>query len=158
MTNEEYMSLANDYATLNKENNYKHGGPFGAIITDDKGNIIAKAKNEVLKNIDPTAHAEINAIRMATQKLKTIDLHNCTLYTSCYPCPMCLGAIMWANIKTVYYGNTMFDAELIGFKDKMIYEFLENNKSEKLSLEQINRDITIKSFDEFTNNKEKIMY
>ena len=88
----------------------KEGGPFGAIIVDKEGNIISNGNNKVIKNTDPTAHAEIIAIREACKKLKTYDLSEYILYTSCEPCPMCLSAIIWANIKQVYYGCTKKDA------------------------------------------------
>jgi len=95
--------------------------PFGAIIVKD-GVIISRAHNTVVKDSDPTAHAEINAIRLACKKLKTFDLSDCILYTSCEPCPMCLSAIKWSNIKTVYYAATQLDADKIGFRDKKMYD------------------------------------
>ena len=92
------------------------GGPFVAVVV--KGNkVVARAHNTVLKTNDPTAHAEINAIRKATKKLKRFDLSDCVLYTSCEPCPMCFGAIAWSKIKVVYYGCTRKDADAIGFSD-----------------------------------------
>ena len=100
------------------------GGPFGAIITDNKGNIISIKHNTVLKDNDPTAHAEVNAIREACKILNTHDLSDCTIYSSCEPCPMCLSAIIWSNIKKVYYSSTRTDAENIGFRDEAIYEYL----------------------------------
>ena len=103
------------------------GGPFGAVITDKSGNIIAKGHNMVLKNTDPTSHAEIVAIRKACNKLNTIDLSNYILYTTCEPCPMCLSAIIWSNIKEVYYACTKKDADDIGFRDNDIYEFIKGN-------------------------------
>lgn len=103
----------------------KEGGPFGAVITDKNGKVIAKAHNEVLKKNDPTAHAEIEAIRTACQILNTKDLSGCTIYSTCEPCPMCLSAIIWANIDTVYYGSNRQDAKQAGFKDEDIYQYLE---------------------------------
>ena len=103
------------------------GGPFGAVITDKDGYVIATGHNEVLKTKDPTAHAEINAIRKACQNLNTKDLSNCIIYSTCEPCPMCLSAIIWSNIKVIYYGSTRKDASQIGFKDDDIYEFLKGN-------------------------------
>lgn len=100
------------------------GGPFGAVITDNKGNIISIKHNTVLKDNDPTAHAEVNAIREACKILNTHDLSDCTIYSSCEPCPMCLSAIIWSNIKKVYYSSTRTDAENIGFRDEAIYEYL----------------------------------
>ena len=100
------------------------GGPFGAVITDNKGNIISIKHNTFLKDNDPTAHAEVNAIREACKILNTHDLSDCTIYSSCEPCPMCLSAIIWSNIKKVYYSSTRTDAENIGFRDEAIYEYL----------------------------------
>lgn len=97
------------------------GGPFGAVIVkDDK--VIAKAHNVVLKNNDPTCHGEMMAIRKACKKLGTYDLTGCEIYTTGYPCPMCMCAIQWANIKDVYYGCNIIDTEEIGFRDKQFYE------------------------------------
>lgn len=146
-----YMQQANSEAEKNRTNNFIDGGPFGAVIVkDDK--IIAKAHNTVLKDHDSTAHAEINAIRKASQSLKTHDLTGCILYTSCYPCPMCLSATIWANIDTIYYGNTKEDAANIGFRDDYIYKILEN-PSKNIKLIQTNREETIKVFEEFQKNK-----
>ena len=117
--------------------NENAGGPFGAVITDEAGNVVATGHNTVLKTNDPTAHAEINAIREACQKLNTKDLSNCTISSTCEPCPMCLSAIIWANIKTIYYGSTRKDASKIGFKDNDIYEFLKGN-NELLKKVEIN--------------------
>lgn len=120
------------------------GGPFGAVIVkEDK--IVGRGKNKVLKENDPTSHAEVNAIKDACKNLNTHDLSNCILYTTCYPCPMCLGAIIWSNIKEVYYGNTASDADAIGFKDDKIYEFIKGN-NKIIDLKQIDRDKTIEAF------------
>ena len=100
------------------------GGPFGAVITDNKVNIISIKHNTVLKDNDPTAHAEVNAMREACKILNTHDLSDCTIYSSCEPCPMCLSAIIWSNIKKVYYSSTRTDAENIGFRNEAIYEYL----------------------------------
>ena len=97
-----YMEIAKNKSIQGFKN--KEGGPFGAVIIDKEGNIIAEGNNRVLCSNDPTAHAEVVAIRTACEKLKTYDLSDYILYTSCEPCPMCLSAIIWANIKTVYYG------------------------------------------------------
>ena len=130
----------------------KEGGPFGAVITDKEGNIIACDNNKVILNNDPTAHAEVIAIRNACQKLNTYDLSNCIMYTTCEPCPMCLGAIIWSNIKTVYYGCDKVDANNIGFRDDMIYEYLNNRELKLLDMHQINREECMKVFEEYTNN------
>lgn len=100
------------------------GGPFGAVVVKDR-KVIAKSANKVTSTNDPTAHAEVATIRLACKKLKTFDLSGCTLYTSCEPCPMCLAAIYWARIDTIYYGNTKVDAAAIGFNDKFIYDELD---------------------------------
>ena len=105
--------------------NQNAGGPFGAIITDENGNVVATGHNTVLKSKDPTAHAEINAIREACKKLNTIDLSEYTLISTCEPCPMCLSAIIWSNIKRVYFGANRHDAKKVGFKDNAIYEYLK---------------------------------
>ena len=141
------MNLAIDEAR--KTMNEKLGGPFGAVIVKDN-EVIAVASNTVLGSHDPTAHAEINAIRKASQILGTHDLTGCTLYATGYPCPMCLSAIIWANIKEVYYGTNLEDAEKIGFRDDFIYNFLKNgNKGEVLELKNINREECLKLFDEY---------
>lgn len=101
------------------------GGPFGAVIVRNN-EIIASAHNQVLTTNDPTAHAEINAIRKASETLQTHDLSDCILYTSCYPCPMCMGAIFWARIPTVYYASSMDDAAEGGFDDRVFYTMIRN--------------------------------
>jgi len=100
------------------------GGPFGAVVVKD-GEIVAGSANSVTVDNDPTAHAEVNAIRKAAKILGTYDLEGCEIYTSCEPCPMCFGAIYWAHINTIYYGNTKKDAKSVGFDDAFIYEELE---------------------------------
>ena len=128
-----WMKIAYNEATKGMLAN--DGGPFGAvIIKDDK--IIASAHNQVLKSKDPTAHAEINVIREASRVLDSFDLSDCVLYTTCEPCPMCLGAIFWARIKTVYYGATKEDAASGGFDDSRFYEMLETKNSD-VELRQI---------------------
>lgn len=127
----------------------KKGGPFGAVIVDKNGKIISSGSNEVLKNNDPTAHAEVVAIRSACEKLNTYDLSECTLYTTCEPCPMCLSAIIWANIKEVYYGCTKTDAEEIGFRDSMIYDYLKEKDESIIKLKQIDREECIRVFKKY---------
>ena len=109
------------------------GGPFGAVIVDKSGNVISWGHNEVLTSHDPTNHAEVVAIRKACLKLKTHDLSDCIIYSSCEPCPMCLSAIIWSNIKVMYFGATRYDAAAAGFRDDVIYRYLngENNILEK---------------------------
>ena len=150
-----YMEIANDLAKENLKTN--DGGPFGAcIVKDDK--IIGKGNNKVLKNNDPTAHAEINAIRDACKNINSYDLSGAIIYTSCYPCPMCLSAIIWANIDKVYYANTKEDADRIGFRDEFIYDYIKGNNNDVLKLECIDREETIKVFDEFMNKEDKTIY
>ena len=126
------------------------GGPFGSVIVKD-GHIVGRGHNEVLKNNDPTCHGEMQAIRDACRNLGTYDLSGCDLYTSAQPCPMCLGAIIWANIKNVYYGNSAHDAEEIGFRDDYIYRFIEGKcqDGDVMTLTQMSRDETIKTFEEY---------
>ena len=143
----EYMKMAREQAEKGMKSN--EGGPFGAVITDKDGNIISVANNQVLKNNDPTAHAEVQAIREACKKLNTHDLSGYILYTSCEPCPMCLSAIIWANIKEVYYACTRKDAGEIGFRDDAIYEFLETNNKSLLDEKQIDREYCIHLFNEY---------
>lgn len=145
-----YMELAKKAAYNGTKNG--EGGPFGAVIVDKQGNIIAQASNQVIKNNDPTAHAEIQAIRMASKKLGTYDLKDLILYTSCEPCPMCLSAIIWSNIKEVYYACTREDAGKIGFRDDIIYEYLKGKKVNLLNIKQIDRDECRQIFDEYENN------
>ena len=115
---------------LANESVERGGGPFGAVIVKD-GEIVAGSSNSVTIDNDPTAHAEVNTIREACRKLRTFDLSGCTIYTSCEPCPMCLGAIYWARIGKIFYGNTRKDARDIQFADDFIYEELERQLSER---------------------------
>lgn len=149
----EYMNNALEEAFFGIEQN--HGGPFGAIIVDKEGKIITRGHNMVLSSNDPTAHAEIIAIRNASKKLNTYDLSNCTLYTSCEPCPMCLSAIIWANIKEVYYGCTKEDAENIGFRDNIIYDYLKK-KNKLLDIKQIDREECIKVFEKYKEESKTV--
>ena len=156
----EYMELAIDLSDDNFDKNY--GGPFGACIVKD-GKIIGKGINRVIKNNDPTAHAEIVAIRDACKNIESHDLSGCEIYTSCYPCPMCLSAIIWANIKKVYYANTKEDAANIGFRDDYIYDYIEklaNNIQDKkvLNLKSMDRENAIKVFERYQEDKDKITY
>jgi tRNA(Arg) A34 adenosine deaminase TadA len=156
----EAMVFANELAKQNLMTN--NGGPFGAVVIKD-GKIIGVGNNRVIGNNDPTAHAEVMAIRDACKNLNTYDLSGCIMVTSCYPCPMCLSAIIWSNIKQVYYGNTKEDAADIGFRDDFIYKFLDKlNNSEKddevLVLYPCNRIVTMESFLEFKNKEDKTIY
>lgn len=146
----EFMNEANIESLKNLSKDFREGGPFGAVVVKDN-EIIGRGHNQVIKNNDPTAHAEVLAIRDACKNINSYNLEGCTLYTSCYPCPMCLSATIWSNIKDIYYGNTREDAEDIGFRDDYIYDFIENkctdNKIAKLN--QMQRDKTIEVFYEF---------
>ena len=117
----------------------KIGGPFGAVIVKDN-EIVAISSNTVLRDNDPTAHAEINAIREACKELGTYDLSDCVLYATGEPCPMCLSAIIWANISKVYYMNPASEAAKIGFRDTHIYEFIRSDMKDKdiLDIKQLN--------------------
>lgn len=156
-----YMKIADELAQQNILTN--DGGPFGAVIIKNN-EIVGKGNNQVVLKNDPTAHAEIVAIRDACKNLGTFDLTGCEIYTSCYPCPMCLSAIIWSNIKMVYYGNTKEDAEKIGFRDNLIYEYLERqskttNKEDILKIIAMDREETIKTFESYQNKSEnKTMY
>ena len=153
----EFMKIAKELADENIITDV--GGPFGACVVKD-GIIIGKGSNHVVSNNDPTAHAEIMAIRQACNSINSFDLSGCEIYTTCYPCPMCLSAIIWSNIKKVYYGNTKEDAANIGFRDDMIYDFIKNNNNDEnlLSTIQIDRNETIKSFDNYLNDENKVKY
>jgi guanine deaminase len=148
------MKIAYDEATKGMLSD--EGGPFGAVILKD-GELIAKAHNRVLLSNDPTAHAEVNAIREASQKLKRFDLSDCVLYTTCMPCPMCLGAIMWARIGTVYYGATEKDAAKGGFDDLRFYEMLQG-KNKGLTLTQIDQKESASLFDVWNKKEDKVSY
>ena len=153
----EYMKIAKELSEDNLKTNV--GGPFGACIVKN-GVVVGRGSNHVLANNDPTAHAEIMAIRDACKNINSYDLTGCEIYTSCYPCPMCMSAIIWSNIKKCYYGNTKEDAENIGFRDKFIYDFIKKdaNDSSVLELTNIDREETINTFNEFVDKENKIVY
>lgn len=149
-----WMQVAYDEATQGMLNN--EGGPFGAVIVKD-GKVIAKAHNRVLTSKDPTAHAEINAIRKASKMLDTYDLSGCILYTTCKPCPMCLGAILWARIDTVYYGATEADAQKGGFDDSHFYDVLKSD-TKSLNLQQIDHKENAQLFDIWNEKEDRKLY
>lgn len=151
---DKFMQQARDMARDGANRN--DGGPFGAVIIDKDGNVIAKGNNKVIVSHDPTAHAEIVAIREASKKLNTHDLSDCILYTSCEPCPMCLSAIIWANIKKVYYACTRKDAASIGFRDDMIYEYLKGNNNDVIELKEIDREECKSLFEEYKEKNKEI--
>ncbi|MFI3248606.1 MAG: nucleoside deaminase [Rikenellaceae bacterium] len=155
MKKEELMRLAIELSERNIENN---GGPFGAVIARD-GEVIATGVNRVTASCDPTAHAEVSAIRSACEKLGTFDLSGCEIYSSCEPCPMCLGAIYWAHIDKLYYGNNKADALAIDFDDSFIYDELEMNPSQrKLHCEVLLPDEAIRAFNRWSEMSDKIKY
>ena len=134
------------------------GGPFGAVIVKD-GEIIAGSSNSVTIDNDPTAHAEVNTIRAACRRLGTFDLSGCTIYTSCEPCPMCLGAIYWAHIDRIFYGNTRKDARDIDFADDFIYEELDRPLAERsVPIVPLLRDEALSSFRLWRQKSDKTVY
>ncbi|MBU1374034.1 MAG: nucleoside deaminase [Bacteroidetes bacterium] len=151
-----FMREAIALSKINVEN--ATGGPFGAVIVKD-GKVIAKSANLVTTTNDPTAHAEIAAIRLACKELNTFTLEGCVIYTSCEPCPMCLGAIYWAHLDKMYYANTKKDAADIGFDDAFIYDEIDLHPAKrKLMSEQILNDEALTIFEMWTKSREKILY
>ncbi|MEA2041502.1 MAG: nucleoside deaminase [Bacteroidota bacterium] len=143
---------------LSEESVMNSGGPFGAVIVKD-GKIIAKSSNSVTSTNDPTAHAEVNAIRLASKNLNSFDLSGCTIYSSCEPCPMCLGAIYWAKIDKLFYGNTKEDAKNINFDDSFIYDEIDlDKKDRKLPHIQISADKAAKAFRLWDESENKTEY
>ncbi|MCI7310055.1 MAG: nucleoside deaminase [Prevotella sp.] len=155
MNKEELMRRA---IALSEESVKTGGGPFGAVIAKD-GEIIAEASNSVTIDHDPTAHAEVNAIRRATKKLGTFDLSGCDIYTSCEPCPMCLGAIYWAHLDTIYYANDRKDAARIGFDDDFIYrEIVLKNEDRNKKMQILLPEEARKAFQMWEESEEKTEY
>ncbi len=134
------------------------GGPFGSVIVKNN-KIIAEGFNKVTMNNDPTAHGEIVAIRDACQNLNTFDLSGCDLYSSCEPCPMCLSAIYWSRIESIFYANTRIDAKAIDFDDSFIYsEINKDLESRKIKMQQMHRDDALEAFKIWENKEDKIKY
>ncbi|NMA72882.1 MAG: nucleoside deaminase [Bacteroidales bacterium] len=155
MRKEDFMRKAIE---LSKQNIIDNGGPFGAVIVKD-GEIIATGTNRVTDLCDPTAHAEISAIRAAAEKLNSFDLSGCEIYSSCEPCPMCLGAIYWARLDKLYYGNTQDDAKEIGFDDSFIYDELKLAPDERqLPSERLLREEATKAFLQWMQTENKTEY
>lgn len=142
------------------ENSVRNGGgPFGAVIASKDGEIIAEASNSVTIDHDPTAHAEVNCIRKATAKLGTFDLAGYDIYTSCEPCPMCLGAIYWAHLDKIYYANDRKDAAAIGFDDDFIYQELElKNEGRHKKMELLLPEEAKKAFEMWAESTDKTEY
>ena len=135
-----------------------NGGPFGSVVVKDN-KIISEGSNEVTSLNDPTAHAEIVAIRNACQKLGTFNLSGCEIYTTCEPCPMCLSAIYWARIDKIYYANTREDAKNIDFDDSFIYlEVAKKINERKIKMKQMNREEALEAFKIWKNKEDKIKY
>ena len=143
---------------LSIESAKSKGGPFGSVIVKNN-KIIAEGSNKVTMNNDPTAHGEIVAIRDACQKLNTFDLSECDLYSSCEPCPMCLSAIYWSRINSVFYANTRIDAKAIDFDDSFIYsEINKDLENRKIKMHQMHRDEALEAFKIWENKEDKIKY
>lgn len=155
MTKEDLMRKAIE---LSIENVAAGGGPFGAVIARN-GEIIATGVNRVTSNCDPTAHAEVSAIRAAAKALGTFDLSGCEIYTSCEPCPMCLGAIYWAHLDRMYYGNNKQDAAAIGFDDAFIYEELDlKPEDRRLQSQVLLPEEAIQAFKDWQQKENKVEY
>ncbi|MBO8480268.1 MAG: nucleoside deaminase [Bacteroidetes bacterium] len=155
MTKEELMRKAIE---LSVKNVAEGGGPFGAVIARN-GEIVATGVNRVTDEHDPTAHAEVSAIRAACRKLNTFDLSGCEIYTSCEPCPMCLGAIYWAHLDRMYYGNNQHDAAEIGFDDAFIYEEIALKPEERrLAPTRLLPEEAIKAFEAWRLKDDKVEY
>lgn len=155
MTKEELMRKAIELSIDNVANG---GGPFGAVIARN-GEIIATGVNRVTAQCDPTAHAEVSAIRAAAAQLGTFNLSGCEIYTSCEPCPMCLGAIYWARLDKIYYANNQLDAQRIDFDDSFIYDELRLPASaRKLPSEVLLREEAIRAFELWAAKIDKVEY
>ena len=156
MSHQDFMKRAIE---LSREHmNQNHGGPFGAVIVKD-GKIISEGWNQVLSINDPTAHAEVQAIRKATQNLNCFELAGATIYTSCEPCPMCLSAIYWARIEKIYYANTRQDAAEIEFDDDFIYKEIPKPIEERqIPMQQLLHTDALKVFEEWRKKSDKIQY
>ena len=151
-----FMAEAIRLASENVSQN--NGGPFGAIVVKN-GKIVGTGYNQVTATNDPTAHAEVMAIRDACKNLKTFQLDGCELYTSCEPCPMCLGAIYWARPDKIYYGCTKDDAAAIAFDDAFIYEELKIPLAQRtIPMLALSREAALKAFELWENNTKKITY
>ena len=155
-TEKDFMQLAIRLATENVRSG--QGGPFGAVVVKN-GEVVATAANSVTTTNDPTAHAEVNAIREACRALGTFQLPGCVLYTSCEPCPMCLGAIYWVRLDAVYFGNTCLDAAEVGFDDSLIYDEMKVPRSQrKVPMVRLLPEVAIESFRAWQEHQAKIAY
>ena len=155
-TRESFMRRAISLASQNVRDGL--GGPFGSVVVKD-GEIVGEGVNRVTSSCDPTAHAEMLAIRAASAKLKNFDLSGCEIYTSCEPCPMCLSAIYWARIERMYYGNTIVEADAIGFSDEFLYkEIALPMRERKLESTRFLKDEALESFNLWAGIEDKISY
>jgi len=153
---EKFMRMAIELSEYNVKNN--HGGPFGAVIVKD-GMVVARSGNRVVPDNDPTAHAEVSAIRLACKELQTYNLEGCEIYTSCEPCPMCLSAIYWAHLDKIYYANDKIDAAAIGFDDKFIYDEIAcEMQNRKIPVVQLLRDEAQGAFKLWQTSETKTHY
>jgi guanine deaminase len=156
--NEQQSSFMREAIRMAIENVQKGGGPFGAVVVKD-GKIVGRGVNRVTLDHDPTAHAEVNAIRDACKTLKDFQLHGCEIYTSCEPCPMCLGAIYWARPSRIYFGCIKKDAAEIGFDDSFIYEEIDLPfESRKIKATQMLREEALEVFNAWKNKPDKTEY
>ena len=156
MSDKKFMQEAIELSVNNVKSG--KGGPFGAVLVKD-GKIIARAANSVTLTNDPTAHAEVNVIREACKVLNTFQLTGCEIYTSCEPCPMCLGAIYWARPDKVFYANTKKDAAEINFDDDFIYQEIAKPLNERnMKFIQLSREEALVAFDEWKKKSDKIEY
>lgn len=145
-------------ARLSSENIDNGGGPFGAVIVRD-GEVVATGVNRVTAENDPTAHAEVKAIREACRRLGTFSLSGCDVYSSCEPCPMCLSALYWAGVRKIYFGNTKEDADAIDFSDKFIYEQLEKPlRRRAVPQVHVASEAALAAFEKWAAKADKIKY
>ncbi|MBO5271197.1 MAG: nucleoside deaminase [Muribaculaceae bacterium] len=150
-----FLEMAAELAEKNIDNG---GGPFGAVIVRN-GEVVATGVNRVTADNDPTAHAEVNAIRQACQRESTFNLKGCVIYSSCEPCPMCLSALYWAGVSRIYYGCTQEDAEAVNFSDRFIYRELEKPKCDRMiPCIKMDSTRTIKVFEKWADKADKIEY
>jgi tRNA(Arg) A34 adenosine deaminase TadA len=155
LNDSKYMRQA---IALSKVSVEKGGGPFGAVIVKD-GKVVARGNNLVTRKNDPTAHAEVSAIRLACKKLNTFDLTGCTIYTSCEPCPMCLSAIYWAHIDKIYYGCTQLDAKKIDFDDSFIYDQIALRPEQRsIPSENILNQEAVAAFEMWQAKEDRVKY
>ena len=155
MTNEELMRMA---IALAQDNVARGGGPFGAVVARD-GEVVATGVNRVTADCDPTAHAEVHAIRAAAARLGTFDLRGCELFSSCEPCPMCLGAVYWARLDRLFYASTKADAAGAGFDDSFIYDEMPLRPDERsLPSVQMLRDEAARVFEVWINKDDRVEY